>query len=93
MGFWGEELAGPLGALDKHGYEVVFATATGKRPQPLPPSEDPNFVDPPLADVRNMGAVYTHQDVVVDGNLVTGRSGPLCHLFARKIIDMLTEKY
>lgn len=47
-GFWGEELVGPLDALDKHGYEVVFATATGKRPQPLPPSEDPNFIDPPL---------------------------------------------
>ena len=45
-----------------------------------------------FADVRNMGAVYTDQDVVVDGDLVTGRSGPLCHLFARKIIDMLTEK-
>jgi len=46
-----------------------------------------------FADVRNMGAVYTDQDVVVDGDLVTGRSGPLCHLFARKIIDMLTEKH
>ena len=44
------------------------------------------------ADVRNMGAVYTDQDVVVDGDLVTGRSGPLCHLFARTIIDMLIEK-
>jgi protease I len=45
-----------------------------------------------IGDVRNMGAVYTDQDVVVDGDLVTGRSGPLCHLFARKIIDMLIEK-
>lgn len=45
-----------------------------------------------FGDVRNMGAIYTDQDVVVDGDLVTGRSGPLCHLFARKIIDMLSEK-
>lgn len=45
-----------------------------------------------VGDVRNMGAVYTDQDVVVDGDLVTGRSGPLCHLFARKIIEMLGEK-
>lgn len=45
-----------------------------------------------FGDVRNMGAVYTDQDVVVDGDLVTGRSGPVCHLFARKIIDMLIEK-
>ncbi len=43
-------------------------------------------------DVRNMGAVYTDQDVVVDRDLVTGRSGPFCHLFARTIIDMLIEK-
>jgi protease I len=45
-----------------------------------------------IGDVRNMGAVYTDQDVVVDGDLVTGRSGPVCHLFARTIIDMLHEK-
>jgi putative intracellular protease/amidase len=47
-GFWGEELVGPLEALDKHGYDVVFATNKGNRPQPLPPSEDPSYVDPPL---------------------------------------------
>jgi protease I len=45
-----------------------------------------------LGDVHNMGAVYTDQDVVVDGDLVTGRSGPLCHSFARKILDTLSEK-
>jgi len=28
-------------------------------------------------DVVNMGAIYTDQDVVVDGDLVTGRSGSL----------------
>ena len=42
-------------------------------------------------DVKNMGAIYTDQDVVVDGDLVTGRTGGHCHLFARKIIDMLAE--
>jgi protease I len=45
-----------------------------------------------LGDVRNMGATYTDEDVVVDGDLVTGRSGPHCHLFARKIIDMMIER-
>lgn len=45
-----------------------------------------------LGDVKNMGAVYVNQDVVVDGDLVTGRSGGHCHLFARKIIDMLAER-
>jgi protease I len=45
-----------------------------------------------FGDVRNMGAIYTDQDVVIDGDLVTGRSGPVCHLFARKIIDMLIDR-
>ena len=43
-----------------------------------------------IGDVRNMGAIYTDQDVVVDGDLVTARTGGHCHLFARKIIDMLS---
>src|SRR6266498_2924353 len=44
-----------------------------------------------LGDVRNMGAIYTDQDVVVDGDLVTGRTGGHCHLFARQIIDILYD--
>lgn len=47
-GYWGEELIGPLEMFDAQGYESVFATATGKRPVPLPPSMDPDFIDPPL---------------------------------------------
>lgn len=43
-------------------------------------------------DVRNMGAIYTDEDVVVDGDLVTGRTGGHCHLFARKIIDLLAQR-
>lgn len=43
-------------------------------------------------DVRNMGAIYTDQDVVVDGDLVTARTGGHCHLFARTIIDMLLDR-
>ena len=42
-----------------------------------------------IGDAKNMGAIYVDQDVVVDGDLVTARSGGHCHLFARKIIDML----
>ena len=41
-------------------------------------------------DVVNMGAVYTNEDVVIDGDLVTGRSGGHAHLFARKIVDLLS---
>jgi protease I len=42
-----------------------------------------------LGDIRNMGAVYVDDDVVVDGDLVTARTGEHCHLFARQIIDLL----
>jgi protease I len=44
-----------------------------------------------IGDVKNMGAVYTDEDVVVDGDLVTGRTGGHCHLFARKIIDLISD--
>jgi putative intracellular protease/amidase len=47
-GFWGEELIGPLEVFDDRGYETVFCTPTGRRPRALPPSMDPNYVDPPL---------------------------------------------
>ena len=43
-------------------------------------------------DVVNMGAIYTNEDVVVDRDLVTGRTGGHCHMFARKIIDLLAER-
>ena len=39
-----------------------------------------------------MGAIYTDQDVVIDGDLVTGRTGGHCHLFARAIIDAIAAK-
>ncbi|MFC4035622.1 DJ-1/PfpI family protein [Streptomyces polygonati] len=42
-----------------------------------------------VGDVRNMGADYTDQDVVVDGDLVTGRTVEECHLLARAVIDLL----
>jgi putative intracellular protease/amidase len=47
-GFWGEELIGPLEMFDAAGYEVNFATPTGRRPVALPPSMDPDYIDPPL---------------------------------------------
>ena len=34
-GYWGEELIGPLETFDEAGYEVDFATPTGKRPPAL----------------------------------------------------------
>ncbi len=43
-----------------------------------------------IGDAKAYGAVYVDEDVVVDDDLVTGRTGGHCHLFARKIIDMLS---
>ena len=42
-------------------------------------------------DVINMGALYQNEDVVVDGDLITGRTGGHAHLFARKLIDTLSS--
>jgi protease I len=44
-----------------------------------------------LGAAKNMGAVYVNQDVVVDRDLVTGRTGGHCHLFAKKIIELLSK--
>ncbi|CAM5646361.1 DJ-1/PfpI family protein [Streptomyces pharetrae] len=45
-----------------------------------------------LGDLRNMGGVYVDEDVVVDDDLVTARTGDHCHLFARRIIDLLAAR-
>jgi len=46
-----------------------------------------------VGDIHNMGAEYVDSDVVVDGDdLVTGRTGMHAHLFARQIIDILTDR-
>ncbi|GGT64241.1 DJ-1/PfpI family protein [Streptomyces purpureus] len=43
------------------------------------------------ADVRNMGAVYLNQDLVVDRDLITSRTADHCHLLARTVIERLTQ--
>jgi len=43
-------------------------------------------------DVNNMGAIYVNEDVVVDGDLVTARTGAHCHLLACWIIELLAER-
>jgi protease I len=45
-----------------------------------------------IGDARCYGLEYVDQDVVVDGDLVTARTGGHCHLFARKIIDILAGR-
>lgn len=48
MGYWGEELVGPLREFDQAGYHVDFCTPNGRRPNAVPVSMDDDFLDPPL---------------------------------------------
>jgi len=45
-----------------------------------------------ISDARNYGAEYVDEDVVVDGDLVTARTGGHCQVFADKIIEILSVK-
>lgn len=47
-GYWGEEMVGPVEEFDAAGYEVDFCTPTGRRPNAITVSMDPDFVDPAL---------------------------------------------
>lgn len=42
-----------------------------------------------LGDAKQYGLRYINEDVVVDDDLVTARTGGHCHLFAHKIIEIL----
>jgi protease I len=44
-----------------------------------------------LGDARAYGATFVDEDVVVDDDLITGRSGAHAHLFAQKIIERLRD--
>ena len=45
-----------------------------------------------LGDAKAYGVKYTDADLVVDGDLVSARTGGHCHLMARKIIEMIKGK-
>ena len=45
-----------------------------------------------LGDVRSYGAEFVDEDVVVDGDLVTGRSAGHCGPFAAQVIDLIAER-
>lgn len=44
-----------------------------------------------IGDARAYGARYVDEDLVVDGDLITARTGAHCHLLARAIIERVTE--
>lgn len=47
-GYWGVELAAPRQKLLAAGYVLTYCTPRGRRPIALPPSYDPEYLDPPL---------------------------------------------
>ena len=44
-----------------------------------------------LGDAKAYGACYVDEDCVVDGDLVTARTGGHCHLLARTILDLMAR--
>jgi protease I len=44
-----------------------------------------------IGDVKNYGAIYVDKDVVIDGDLITARTGGHCSLFAREIIGQMKK--
>lgn len=45
-----------------------------------------------IGDARAYGASYVDEDMVVDGDLITARTGGHCHLLARAIIEQLKAR-
>lgn len=45
-----------------------------------------------LGDARAYGAQFVDQDVVVDGDLITGRTGGHAHLFAAALIERISSR-
>ena len=90
----GDRVPGPRVRREGRSSRGSSATACGSSPR-CPSSSAAGRSSPTTtctATSVNMGAIYTDQDVVVDGDLVTGRTGGHCHLFARAIIDMIAAK-
>ena len=79
-------LPGLLKGFVCHGLWLVSAVPQTVRGRAL--TCHPNLV----GDVRNMGAHYVGGDVVVDHDLVTARTVDHCHLFAKKLIQLMTER-
>lgn len=45
-----------------------------------------------IGSVRNTGAIYVDQDIVIDNDLITARTGGMFAPFARTIIDEIEKK-
>lgn len=45
-----------------------------------------------IGDVKSYGAEYVNKDLVIDGDLITARTGGHCNLLAREIINQINKK-
>lgn len=73
-----------LKAFSCHGLQLLAAAPELIRDRPVTCHNN-------LAgDVRNMGAVYLNQDLVVDRDLITSRTVGHCHLLARTVVERLS---
>ena len=72
-GYWGEELLGPLEEFDRAGYETVFCTPTGKRPNAITVSMWPEYVDPPLGRSVTSADMARKVREIDDPSTVQGR--------------------
>jgi putative intracellular protease/amidase len=73
-GYWGEELVGPVYHFDQRGYDLEFLTPNGRRPHALPPSLEPDFVDPPLGrSVVSQEVAKMARDLDASGRLANPR--------------------
>lgn len=102
-GYWGEELVGPLGQFDQAGYLVDFCTPTGRRPNCIPVSMDPDFFDPPLqrsvttpemaARAREIDDPSTQQGIRLDNPINLATWFPERPYFASSQFVRLLEDY
>ncbi len=89
-GYRGEELVGPLETFDQAGYQVDFATPTGKRAVALPPSMDANYVDPRLGrSVTSPEVAQKVRDLEASDRLDSPRSTPDSYLTGQKMVEVL----
>ncbi|WP_030688631.1 DJ-1/PfpI family protein [Streptomyces sp. NRRL B-1347] len=72
-----------LKAFSCHGLQLLSAAPELLRDRPVTCHNNV------AGDVRNMGAVYLNQDLVVDRDLITSRTVEHCHLLARTVIERL----
>ncbi len=72
-GYWGEELIGPLEEFDRAGYDTVFLTPKGSRPNAITVSMWPHYIDPPLGRSVTSAAMAAKVEQIDDPSTEQGK--------------------